>query len=248
MAHCNLPLTRIVVFISLLFMAGLLQAQDIIYKKDNSTVKAKVLEVNAGSVVYKLFDYPDGSVITISKDEISVIIYQNGTHEVFNQLSAIPDSIRIKPVRTRIFKNLVFAELGGNGGIYSLNYERRFKLTDQWSMTARIGYSAIPAGSGSNGATFSHYRDFQTIPLSASLLHGKINMLELGIGYTPLIITESHLLYDFRNYVAPSVGYRYQNWSRHFIFRTGFVIGIEADRYPIHLVIPEPYISWGFSF
>lgn len=62
--------------------AGL--AQDQLFKKDNSKFEVKVIEINETEVKYKLFSYQDGPTIIIAKKDVAMIIYQNGTHEVFN--------------------------------------------------------------------------------------------------------------------------------------------------------------------
>jgi hypothetical protein len=59
-------------------------SQDQLFKKDNSKIEAKILEINQTEIKYKLFNYQDGPTIIISKNDVAMIIYQNGTHEVFN--------------------------------------------------------------------------------------------------------------------------------------------------------------------
>lgn len=61
-----------------------LKAQDQLFKKDNTKLEVKILEINPTEIKYKLFTYPDGPIITILKSEVAMIIYQNGVHEVIN--------------------------------------------------------------------------------------------------------------------------------------------------------------------
>lgn len=63
-------------------------AQDVIYKKDKTKIDAKVLEIGTSDVKYKPSANPDGPVYTINKFEISTIVFQNGTFEVFSAESA----------------------------------------------------------------------------------------------------------------------------------------------------------------
>lgn len=80
-----------------LFYTILACAQDQIFKKDNTKVEAKILEINQAEIRYKLFTYQDGPTIVLSKSDVAIIIYQNGSHEVFNT-SAIPtETIVIEP-------------------------------------------------------------------------------------------------------------------------------------------------------
>ncbi len=59
-------------------------AQDILYKMDNTKLETKILEITPLEIKYKLYTYQDGPIITILKNEVALIIYQNGIHEVIN--------------------------------------------------------------------------------------------------------------------------------------------------------------------
>ena len=59
-------------------------AQDVIVKKDGSTILAKVLEVNQSDVKYKKFDNLNGPTYSIRKSELQSINYQNGMKDVFS--------------------------------------------------------------------------------------------------------------------------------------------------------------------
>jgi hypothetical protein len=70
-------------------MSVLVSAQDVLYKTDNTKLEVKVMEVNEASVKYKLKSYPDGPLYTVSKKEVSTIVYQNGSHEVIKQAATV---------------------------------------------------------------------------------------------------------------------------------------------------------------
>lgn len=59
-------------------------AQDIVVKKDGTTIKAKVTEVSSTEIKYKRFDNLNGPVYTISVSELLAINYENGNTESFN--------------------------------------------------------------------------------------------------------------------------------------------------------------------
>jgi len=59
-------------------------SQDQLFKKDNTKIDVKILEINQAEIKYKLFTYQDGPTITVSKKDVALIIYQNGVHEVIN--------------------------------------------------------------------------------------------------------------------------------------------------------------------
>ncbi len=67
-------------------------------------------------------------------------------------------------------KNVIYFELFGNGGVYSLNYERRITS----SIWMRSGFSSL-----------SLFGDYLTVPLTASYVFGSSTVsLETGAGFT----------------------------------------------------------------
>ncbi len=70
-------------------------AQDQLFKKDNTKLEVKILEINPTEIKYKLFTYQDGPIITILKKEVVLIMYQNGTHEVINSPAEQPQPVII---------------------------------------------------------------------------------------------------------------------------------------------------------
>lgn len=66
-----------------LCLAQMASAQDVIVKKDGSTILSKVLEVNAQDIKYKKFSNPDGPTYTISTSDLISINYENGEKDTF---------------------------------------------------------------------------------------------------------------------------------------------------------------------
>jgi hypothetical protein len=64
-------------------------SQDILMLKNGDEVKAKVLEINTTSVVYKKWDNQSGPTYTSAKSEIFKIKYTNGTQDVFKMDDAL---------------------------------------------------------------------------------------------------------------------------------------------------------------
>lgn len=58
-------------------------AQDIIFKKDGSTIQAKVIEVGKYELKYKKFDNQNGPTYTINTQELQSVNYENGTKDSF---------------------------------------------------------------------------------------------------------------------------------------------------------------------
>jgi hypothetical protein len=59
-------------------------AQDVIVKKDNSTILSKVIEINSSEIKYKKWSNQDGPIYSISITDVSCINYQNGESDKFN--------------------------------------------------------------------------------------------------------------------------------------------------------------------
>ncbi len=81
---------KYLVLLCVLFIGGNLFSQDQLFKKDNTKVDVKILEINPTDIKYKLFNYEDGPTITVLKSEVALIIYKNGMHEVITAPSETP--------------------------------------------------------------------------------------------------------------------------------------------------------------
>lgn len=66
-------------------------AQDVVVKKDGSTILAKVLEVNQDNIKYKKFSNPNGPTYTLGLSDVMSVNYENGEKETFD-VSATSDS------------------------------------------------------------------------------------------------------------------------------------------------------------
>ena len=71
----------VVVFIISTVISAL--AQDVIIKRNDSKIDAKIIEVQRNEIRYKKFTNPDGPYYTISKKDVAEIRYQNGEVESF---------------------------------------------------------------------------------------------------------------------------------------------------------------------
>lgn len=82
-----------------LFVGGNLISQDQLFKKDNTKLEVKILEINPTEIKYKLFNYEDGPTITVLKSEVALIIYKNGMHEVITASLETPIVKESEPVK-----------------------------------------------------------------------------------------------------------------------------------------------------
>lgn len=99
-------------------------AQDIIYKRNNEKIEAKVLEIGLDEVKYVPYDNPDGPVIAIDKDEISKVKFEKGSDWINT-----PDPYSIAPDpeirnKNRAIKFNMFSPLFGYLGF---GYEQMLK-------------------------------------------------------------------------------------------------------------------------
>src|ERR1051325_2530086 len=77
-------------FIFLIFLLALsffVRAQDTLYRADGSKLIVKVTEISKNELRYKDYSNPDGPVYIVNKNEISKVVYQNGSSETFSDIS-----------------------------------------------------------------------------------------------------------------------------------------------------------------
>lgn len=133
----------VILFLNISLFAN---AQDQLFKKDNSKIEVKILEINQTEIKYKLFTYQDGPTIIISKKDVALIIYQNGVHEVVTAVEEVPvqapvssynsytyTRINYDSIRNAEFYNLVSTKnlvllnmLEPLNGSFNLTYLREF--------------------------------------------------------------------------------------------------------------------------
>ncbi|MBQ1276770.1 MAG: hypothetical protein IIY15_06165 [Flavobacteriales bacterium] len=75
-------------------------AQDIIVKKDGSTIMSKVLEVQTDIIKYKKWSNQSGPTYSIKITDIFSINYQNGEKDVFNSPASTPAQTTEKTAET----------------------------------------------------------------------------------------------------------------------------------------------------
>jgi hypothetical protein len=86
----------------LLFLAPhFIKAQDKIHKTDNTVIEAKVIEITDVEIKYKIFSNQSGPTYTIGIPEVSMIVYENGEKEVYNEPKVKPTTaVTNNPVTT----------------------------------------------------------------------------------------------------------------------------------------------------
>lgn len=206
-------------FLLLLMAPATLLAQDVIYKTDGTRVEAKVQEVGIDEIKYKMFNNPDGPVYVIEKDDVTMIAYQNGTHELFNlkhaKGKADTDSLRKNKHKNIVSFNmfdLVFTNV-------SFSYERIFgDGLVGIKVPVSIGLRSLSGDVSSNG-TFLTTRLWGT-GIDVNFYPMKQGRVSYYLG--PSFITGAykyHHYYDWGWYPYPyPYPYPYEQTAYHFAF------------------------------
>ncbi|MBI4930746.1 MAG: hypothetical protein HY841_08290 [Bacteroidetes bacterium] len=157
----------------------------------------------------------------------------------YEEIRKTRDSLKaLKALDTIPKRNTIYAELGGQAGIYSLNYDRIFRVNKKVKNSVSFGLELFP----------SRYDFILFTPVSYNFLFAKKNShLELGIGltifsnrykvnpntyYTSPYISNSTIGRgtDYILFASPKIGYRYQRLQGGIFFKVAFspIINIVA--------------------
>lgn len=88
---------KYLLIIAVLCIYGISYSQDNIVLKTGEEISAKVLEIGTSEIKYKKTSNPEGPTYSISKSEVFMIKYENGTKEVINKIESIEQK---KPAKT----------------------------------------------------------------------------------------------------------------------------------------------------
>jgi hypothetical protein len=117
----------------------------------------------------------------------------------------------IAPQRQPEQRHNLYLELGGPGGLGSINYEWRFLKRGKFRMMLRPGFGASPLAGDSGGAAF-------LFPVMIHSTIGKVHNLDLGVGQTFALTTNQ----DFYLYTPISVGYRLEPTKSRLFYRIAY--------------------------
>jgi hypothetical protein len=70
-------------------------SQDIITLKTGEQIRSKILEIGQSDIKYKKFDNQSGPVYIIIKSDITNIVYENGTKDVFSVETPAPEAVNV---------------------------------------------------------------------------------------------------------------------------------------------------------
>lgn len=93
-------------------------AQDKIYKTDNTIIESKVQEVGDAEIRYKKFSNLNGPVYSIKKEDVKMIVFENGEKEIYNQgqtkQQETPKQTTVSPVAVNGNTDLIIPLIGDN--------------------------------------------------------------------------------------------------------------------------------------
>lgn len=203
-------------------------AQDKIYKTNGEVIEVKVTEVGAKEIKYKVFANLNGPIYTLEKGLIIKVVYEGGKVETYEGIA----ETSLPQVEEKRAQN-IFIELGGQGLVFTANYDTRFR-NKRNGIGGRIGIGAI----GADGSSIL------TIPASLNYLLGDGNkFFEVGLGATYL---RGDLFDSTGSTVIGTMSfmYRVQPEKSGFSFRGGFTPIFNKDFF-------VPYyagLSLGYTF
>jgi hypothetical protein len=147
----------------------------------------------------------------------------------------------------KLSKNSLYFELLGNGGFYSINYERQVSS----KLYGRIGFSTLQTTNTQYFGGEETKTRTTTFPVLMTYLSGNgKNHLEIAGGMLFGLVTETNVSSAIIDLTA-FIGYRYQPPGGGFIFRIGFSPFLSLDKdadFPDQGFTPSAGISFGYHF
>ncbi|MBN1415057.1 MAG: hypothetical protein JW973_08160 [Bacteroidales bacterium] len=144
-------------------------SQDILFKTTGEEIQVRIVEIGANEIKYKKYDYPEGPVYIIAKNQVFMIKYENGNKDVFGNpptspgqqavqkpkpspVPVTPKPPAVEPPKSKFYTNrqhLYFALAAGYGnsyGGYGLRVQGRFGGTVGFGIHAGTGYLPLFMG------------------------------------------------------------------------------------------------------
>ncbi len=124
---------KIIILFFIFTSALTVSAQDVIVKKDGSTVLSKVIEIGITEVRYKKWNNQNGPNYTILKSDIQAINYENGEKETFgNEVATQPEQFN-----SNEFTSQMAESMAANN---RLQKERLLASAKSWRVVGNVWY------------------------------------------------------------------------------------------------------------
>jgi hypothetical protein len=219
-----------ILFLAILLNTIVVKSQDIIIKTNGDEIKTKVILIDLGIIQYKKFENLDGPLYNISKSDVFMIKYENGTKDVFgpnsifnfgrsrNKNAAVEFKKRgyISTLETNLGPLSIGSRSGFSMAVYNVH---GYQFNDHFSLGAGFGL---------------HYLDEMYIPLTIDarvfLLKGKIRpTINFNVGYDFKTRNSDGKGAFFTN---PTIGVkRYISEKVALLFSAGYLLHINKVSY-----------------
>ncbi|MBS4013910.1 MAG: hypothetical protein KGZ97_09180 [Bacteroidetes bacterium] len=133
----------------------------------------------------------------------------------------------------------IYLEIGGNAGLYSLNYDVNYYSKNINSFGGRFGLAVIPSSTLPSVFPFEIY----------GLLGKTYHFIEYGLGYTQIFYLVDQSL-NPSSIILARLGYRYQKRQKGIMYRIGFtpILKNATDKFGVFRLTPFAGISIGWAF
>jgi hypothetical protein len=126
-------------------------AQDVLTKRNNETLKVKITEIGVDEIKYRMFDEPQGIVYTLDKADVASIKLQSGHTEQFERNTLAP--VAYKAQRKQAIKSNFLFPLTSSA---KLSYEKLVSPNTSIEVTTTIiGVSKAITDQGQKGVGLS---------------------------------------------------------------------------------------------
>jgi hypothetical protein len=202
---------KLLIFLMLLSATSVF-AQDVIVKKDGSTILSKVIEIGTYEVKYKKHSNQNGPTYTISKSEIQSINYENGEKEDITQSKIVaqnkpsyvqedPNMLRkkfeaedlYKEARTLNIWSWVCVVAGAGGGVTGLILCKKDKTLQYITLGGGL---AVCCGLGGGLAGLASKKKSQAKSLlsSATILNYDLKIGDYTLSPSVNLLTDNQTL------------------------------------------------------
>lgn len=137
---------KLLLFLLLIVSAGSIQAQDVIVKKDGSTIICRVVEVTSSEIVYKKWTDLNGSNYVMNRADASAINYENGKKENLGEMTNLyaPNN---QNTGAQMLNDRALLQMDINGG---LSKAKKMRTKGWIGGIAGIGIGALLINIGTN--------------------------------------------------------------------------------------------------
>ncbi len=141
---------KIIILLFIFSSALTVSAQDVIVKKDGSTVLSKVIEIGTTEVKYKKWNNQNGPNYTILKSDIQAINYENGEKETFgNEVATQPEQFNSNEFTSQIAE--------GVAANNRLQKEKLLSSAKNWKIAGNVLYwVGFIGGIGTGGLLYAN--------------------------------------------------------------------------------------------